>query len=185
MKQQTAKLKYLKIAPRKVQLAANLLKGLAVNEAEAQLLMSSKRPNLALLKLLRSAVNNAKHNNQLNPERLFIKEIRVDQGPMLKRYLPRAMGRASPIQKKSSHITLILGESEKLKTPRFKIIKPEKISKKEKAEKIKRGVKPRKLNSVELRGKAERPKMAEPEKEKIKPAEKPGFIRRIFRRKSI
>lgn len=173
MKTQTAKLKYLKIAPRKVQLAANLLKGLSVNEAEAQLLMSSKRPNLALLKLLRSAVNNAKHNNQLNPERLFIKEIRVDQGPMLKRYLARAMGRLSPIQKKSSHITLVLAESEKIKTPRFKIIRPEKISKKEKAEKIKRGVK------------AERPKMAEPEKEKIKPAEKPGFIRRIFRRKVV
>ncbi len=173
MKQQTAKLKYLKIAPRKVQLAANLLRGLTVNEAEAQLLMSSKRPNLALLKLLRSAVNNAKNNNQLNPERLFIKEIRVDQGPMLKRYLPRAMGRASPIQKKSSHITLILGESEKLKTPRFKIIKPEKISKKEKAEKTKKEIK------------AERPKMPEQEKEKIKPAEKPSFIRRIFRRKTI
>lgn len=169
---QIARLNYLKIAPRKVRLVANLLKGLSVNEAEAQLLMNPKRPSLALLKLLRSAVANAKNSGQSNPERLFIKGIRVDQGPMLKRYLPRAMGRASPIQKKSSHITLILGESEKLKTPRFKIIKPEKISKK-KAEKIKKEIK------------AERPKMAEPEKEKIKPAEKPGFIKRIFRRKAI
>ena len=185
MKIQTTKLRYLRMAPRKVRLVANFVKGLSVNEAEAQLLMNPRRPSSVLLKLLRSAVANAKHNSQLSPERLFIKEIRVDQGPMLKRYMPRAMGRASHIQKKSSHITLILGESEKLKTPRFKIIKPEKILKKEKAEKIKRGVKPRKLNSVELRGKAERPKMAEPEKEKIKPAEKPGFIRRIFRRKSI
>jgi len=173
MKTQTAKLKYLKIAPRKVRLVANLLKGLSVNEAEAQLLMNPKRPSLALLKLLRSAVANAKNSGQSNPERLFIKGIRVDQGPMLKRYLPRAMGRLSPIQKKSSHITLILAESEKLRMPRFKIIKPEKISKKEKVEKTKKKIK------------VEKPKMPEPEKEKIKPAEKPGFIRRIFRRKTI
>ncbi len=173
------------MAPRKVRLVANLLKGLSVNEAEAQLLMNPKRPSLALLKLLRSAVANARNSGQSNPERLFIKGIRVDQGPMLKRYLPRAMGRASLIQKKSSHITLVLAESEKLKMPRFKIIKPEKISKKEKAEKIKKKIKPRKLNSVELQGKVEKPKIPEPEKEKAKPVEKPSFIRRVFRRKAV
>ena len=81
MKTQTAKLNYLKIAPRKTRLVANVLKGLSVNEAEAQLLMSPKRASGPLIKLLRSAIANAK-NRQLNPERLFIKEIRVDQGPM-------------------------------------------------------------------------------------------------------
>jgi len=171
MKEQIAKLRYLRIAPRKVRLVANSIKGLSVNEAEAQLLMNPKRPSLALLKLLHSAVANAK-NSQLDPTRLFIKEIRVDQGPMLKRYLARAMGRASTVQKKSSHITLVLAESEKLKVPRFKIIKPEKVSKK-KAEKIKKEMK------------VEKPKVPETEKEKAKPAEKPSFIRRIFRRKSI
>lgn len=173
MKEQIARLRYLHIAPRKVRLVANLLRGLSVNEAEAQLLMSPKRVSPPLIKLLRQAVASAKHNSQLNPDQLFIKEIKVDQGPMLKRYMPRAMGRATPIQKKSSHITLILAESEKLKPTRFKIIKPEKISKKEKAEKTKKGIK------------AGKPKIPEPEREKTKPAEKPSFIKRIFRRKVV
>jgi len=171
MKTQKAILRYLRIAPRKVRLVANSIKGLSVNEAEAQLLMSPKRASEAILKLLRSAVANAK-DNKLDSNRLFIKEIRVDQGPMLKRYLARAMGRASAIQKKSSHITLVLAESEKLKESRFKIIKPEKVSKK-KAEKIKKELK------------VEKTKVSESEKEERKPVEKPSFVRRIFRRKSI
>ena len=186
MKTQTARLKYLHIAPRKVRLVASSLRGLSVNEAEAQLLISPKRSSEPIIKLLRSAVANAKHNNQLNADTLFIKEIRVDQGPMLKRFLPRAMGRATPLQKKSSHVILILAESEKLKAPRFKIVKPEKISKKEKIEKIKKETKEidsRKLNSVESRGETEKPKITE--RDKIKPIEKPGFMKKMFRRKAI
>lgn len=174
MKTQIAKLKYLKIAPRKARLVASVLRGLSVNEAEAQLLMNSQRANPALLKLLRSAVSNAKNTKEMNPEKLFIKEIRVDQGPILKRHMPRAMGRANLIQKKSSHITLVLAESEKLKAPRFKIVKTEKISKREAAKKVKNEVK------------TEKPKTFEPEKEKVKKTEKqPGFMKKIFRRKSI
>lgn len=172
MKTQTAKLRYLHIAPRKVRLVAQMLKGLPVNEAEAQLLMNPKRSSLVILKLLRSAVANAKNNGQMNPEKLFIKEVRVDNGPMTKRYMPRAMGRANSIQKKSSHVTLIVAESEKIKAPRFKIVKPEKISKREKIEKTKK-------RKEEMK----KPKL--PEKETAKPAEKPGFMKRIFRRKSI
>ena len=178
MKTQTAKLRYLQLAPRKVRLAATMLKGLSVNEAEAQLLVNPQRANIALLKLLRSAVSSAKQNAKLNPENLFIKEIRVDGGPMLKRYMPRAMGRATPIQKKSSHIILVLAEAEKLKSARFKIVKPERISKREKAEKVK-----------ETKREKEMEKAKAPEhgiKHEIKkPAEKPGFMRRIFRRKTI
>jgi len=174
MKTQIAKLNYLRIAPRKVRLVAGLLKGLSVNEAEAQLLINPRRPSLALLKLLRSAVSSAKHNSQLNPENLFISEIRVDGGPMLKRYMPRAMGRATPIQKKSSHVTLVLAESDKLKLPRFKIVRAEKISKREKAERVKKA-----------KGEKEMEKPKVTEKETIKKSGKPGFMRRIFRRKSI
>ncbi len=169
MKTQTAKLNYLKIAPRKTRLVANVLKGLSVNEAEAQLLISPKRAAEPLIKLLRSAVANAK-NKQLNPEHLFVKEIRVDQGPMTKRFIPRAMGRATMIQKKSSHITLILAESAKLKAPRFKIVKPEKVKKE-------------KIKTKEIKAEIEKPKLSE--KETAKPAEKPGFVKKIFRRKSI
>lgn len=182
MKTQTARLKYLHIAPRKARLVASSLKGLSVNEAEAQLLVSPKRAGGPIIKLIRSAVANAKHNNQLNADNLFIKEIRVDQGPMLKRFLPRAMGRATPLQKKSSHITLILAESEKLKAPRFKIVKPEKISKKAPTPKEGRGS-DRSVGKKIKSEKEEKPKIQE--KEKIKPIEKSGFMKKMFRRKSI
>src|ERR1700734_3396770 len=124
MQQQTAKLSYLRIAPRKTRSVADLIRGLSVNEAEAQLMVQRRRPAKALLKLLRSAVANAK-NNKLNADHLFIKEIRVDGGPMLKRYLPRARGSASPIQKKMSHVTMVLGVNPKLK-PKYKIVVPKK-----------------------------------------------------------
>jgi large subunit ribosomal protein L22 len=120
MEQQTAKLSYLRIAPRKTRSVADLIRGLHVNDAEAQLMVQSRRPAKALLKLLRSAVANAK-NNKLEVDHLFVKEIRVDGGPMLKRFLPRARGSASPIQKKMSHVTLTLGVNKKL-SPKYKIV---------------------------------------------------------------
>jgi large subunit ribosomal protein L22 len=124
METQTAKLNYLRIAPRKTRSVADLIRGLSVNEAEAQLMVQRRRPAKALLKLLRSAVANAK-NNKLNEAHLFVKEIRVDGGPMLKRYLPRARGSASPIQKKMSHVTMILSVNPKLKS-KYSIIVPKK-----------------------------------------------------------
>jgi large subunit ribosomal protein L22 len=120
METQTAKLNYLRIAPRKVRSVADLIRGLSVNEAEAQLLAQRRRPAVSILKLLRSAVANAK-NKQLIADHLFIKEIRVDNGPMLKRFLPRARGSASPIQKKMSHVTIILGVNE-AQVSKFKIV---------------------------------------------------------------
>ncbi|KKQ23330.1 50S ribosomal protein L22 [Candidatus Wolfebacteria bacterium RIFCSPLOWO2_01_FULL_38_11] len=169
MKTQIAKLNYLRMAPRKVRLIASSLKGLAVNEAEAHLLISPKKAGEPLLKLLRSAISNSKQK-ELKTENLFIKEIRVDQGPMLKRYMPRAQGRATPIQKKTSHIILVLAESEKIKGPRFKI------------EKVKR-IKGKEEKNIENKEKGEeKTKSAEETK---KPVEKHGFSKRIFRRKSV
>lgn len=177
LKEQKAVLRHLRIAPRKVRLVAGVLKRLPVNEAEAQLLISPKKAAKPLIKLLRSAVANAKNNAQLKPENLFIKEIKVNQGPILKRSLPRAMGRATLIQKKTSHITLVLGELENLKKPRFKIEKPEKILKKDKIKKLKEKTEPEKPKT---------PERKTPEKEVVaKPKEKLGFIKRMFRRKSI
>lgn len=123
--QTTAKLNYLRIAPRKTRSVADLVRGMHVNDAEAQLLVQRRRPAKALLKLLRSAVANAK-NNKLNADHLFIAEIRVDGGPMIKRYLPRARGSASPIQKKMSNVTIVLRVNEKLK-PKYKIVAPKKV----------------------------------------------------------
>ena len=126
MEQQVAKLNYLKIAPRKVRSVADLVKGLSANDAEAQLMVQRRRPAKALLKLLRSAVASAKTNKRWNPDHLFIREFRVDQGPMIKRYLPRARGSASPIQKKMSNVTLVLGLNENL-TSKYKIVVPKKV----------------------------------------------------------
>lgn len=177
MKQQTAKLNYIKIAPRKVRVIANAVKKLPISEAEALLLTNSKKAAEPILKLLRSAIANAKNNQQMEVNRLFIKEIKVDQGPILKRWMPRARGQAGMIQKKGSHITLVLEESDKLKTPRFNIIKPERIKKSE-FEKI------RKQKEAEK----EKPKealRAEAKKAETKHKKGPGFIKKMFRRKSI
>jgi large subunit ribosomal protein L22 len=162
---QTAKLNYLRIAPRKVRSVADLIRGLSVNNAEAQLLMVRRRSAQPLLKLLRSAVANAK-NKQLDADHLFIAEIRVDNGPMLKRMLPRARGSASPIQKKMSQVTLVLGVNEKL-TSKFSIV----ASKKKKTEKEPKAGKAKPAR--EKRATEGEPEAAEPKKQK-------GFFRRTF-----
>jgi len=113
------------MAPRKVRSVGDLIKGLPANEAEAQLLMQTRRPSKPLLKLLRSAIANAKSNGLSELHYLYVVNVRVDGGPMLKRMLPRARGSASPIQKKMSHVTLTLGVNEKLKS-RFTIVPPKK-----------------------------------------------------------
>jgi large subunit ribosomal protein L22 len=104
----TAKLRYLRIAPRKVRLVADLIRGRSVGEAENILSFTTKKASLPLLKLLKSAVANAKNNFQLAKENLYISQILVDEGPKLKRWMARARGRADEIQKKTSHITLCL-----------------------------------------------------------------------------
>ena len=130
-----ARLKYLRITPRKTRMVAETLKGLNVNEAKAQLMLSPRRVSQSLLKLLHSAIANAKNSAKLEAHELYIKQINVDQGPKYKRWMPRARGSASLLEKKTSHVTLVLGTSEDLKAPRFTFkekIKKEKGSHKEK-----------------------------------------------------
>lgn len=115
-----AYLRYFRMAPRKTRLVADLAKGLTVSAAIKQLMFSRKRPASALLKLLKSAVNNAKVNFRLDPENLYVKEFRVDEAPTLKRHMPRARGRASPIRKRRSHITLVLSKQSKSKNYKLK-----------------------------------------------------------------
>ncbi len=184
-----AKLKNLRIAPRKTRLVADLIRGLPVNEAEAQLLMSPKRAAQALLKLLRSAIFNAKNNHKLDEQKLFIKEIRVDEGPRLKRWMPRARGSVSLIQKKSSHVTLVLGLNEKIKEQKF-VIKRE--SKKEKLKKEqKEKEKKTKKDKEELKEKTsekelkEKMKLEEKETSVVSKKGQGAGLRKIFRRKSI
>jgi len=106
----TAKLRNLRIAPRKVRMVADLIRRKPVVEAENILKFTVKRAAPAFLKLLNSAVANAKNNFKMEKDNLYIQRILVDEGPKMKRWLPRARGKADEIQKKTSHITIILDE---------------------------------------------------------------------------
>jgi large subunit ribosomal protein L22 len=110
----TAKLRHLRISPRKVRLIADLIRGLTVEEAEKQLRFLTKRAANPLLKLLNSAAANAENTFNLTKEKLYIAKILVDPGPTLKRWMPRAMGRATPIMKRTSHVTIVLDSKEPL-----------------------------------------------------------------------
>lgn len=101
---------YVRIAPRKAQLVVDLIRGKSVGEAIAILRHTPKAASPIVEKLLNSAIANAEHNYQMNVERLYISQAYVNQGPTLKRYRPRAQGRAFPIKKRTSHITLVVAE---------------------------------------------------------------------------
>lgn len=105
-----AKLKYLRMSPRKVRLVVDLIRGMEVKRAKSYLQFSTKRAGAQVLKLLNSAVANAANNFKKEKEGLYIKKIFVDQGPTYKRYRPRARGMTSPINKRTSHITIVLDE---------------------------------------------------------------------------
>ena len=110
-----AKLKHLRIAPRKVRLVADLIRGKKITEAENILNFTIKGGKKPISKLLKSAVSNAKQNFGLEKPNLYIKKITVDEGRRYKKWMPRARGQASLIQKKTSHITVILDEMKKVK----------------------------------------------------------------------
>lgn len=105
-----ATLMYARISPTKVRIVANLIKGKNVKEAMAILQYTPKAASPILSKLLKSAVSNAENNNNLDIEKLYVSEAYANQGPTLKRIMPRAQGRAYRILKRTSHITLIVKE---------------------------------------------------------------------------
>jgi len=103
-----AQLNGLRISPRKVRLLVGLIKRKDVQAALDQLAHMAKRPSVPLVKLLESAVANAENTYKLNRDTLFIKEMTVDEGVKLKRYRPKGFGRTSPIEKKTSRISVVL-----------------------------------------------------------------------------
>ena len=105
-----ATLRYLRITPRKVRAVADLIRGKKVDLALRQLAYVEKRSALPLAKLLRSAVANADQaaKGQLDADALYVRELQVGQGPSLKRFMPRAMGRAFKVMKKTSHIVIVV-----------------------------------------------------------------------------
>ena len=107
-----AYLRYARIAPRKVQIALDLIRNKPVDEAMAILKYTPKAACEPLQKLLKSAVANAENNNNMDRNNLFVAECFVTPGPTLKRIRPRAQGRAFSIKKRTSHMTLVLREKE-------------------------------------------------------------------------
>lgn len=168
----TVKLRYLRIAPRKVRLISDLIRGKSVEKAQAVLNFTIKKSSEPMLKLLNSAVASAKNNFHLDPADLYISKITVDEGPKLKRWMPRARGQAYPIQKKTSHITIGLDEMKNL---------PQKFKKSKKAEKIKEPASAKRLRT-------EKSKLKPRGESRIEVVPKPKTekgMRRIFRRKSF
>ncbi|MEW8955395.1 50S ribosomal protein L22 [Clostridium sp.] len=102
--------KYIRMSPMKVGVVLDLIRGKSVNEAFAILKYTPKDAADVIYKVLKSAVANAENNNNLDPARLVVAEAHVGQGPTLKRFRPRAQGRAYRINKKTSHITLVVKE---------------------------------------------------------------------------
>lgn len=156
-------LNYLRVAPRKVRLVADLIRGKSAVEAQNILNFTTKRTAPVLLKLLKSAIANTKNQFQLEESNLYISKITVEEGPKLKRWFPRARGQAYEIQKKTSHVTLILDTTKPVKA---------KGSKKEKEQ-----------TPTIKEAKTRKPKI-KPKFETRKPKLEKG-IKRIFRRKAF
>jgi len=106
-----ASLQHYRQSPRKVRLVANLLKGKKIDRALSELSVLPKRASLVMKKLIDSATANAKENSKIEADNLIVDNITVDKGRILKRFRARARGSASPIRKRTSHITLTLKEA--------------------------------------------------------------------------
>ncbi|MBI5076896.1 50S ribosomal protein L22 [Candidatus Falkowbacteria bacterium] len=120
------KVKYIRISPRKVRLVVDAVRGLDLTVAMDKLALINKQAVKPVIKLLKSVLANAEHNFELEKSNLYLKEICVDDGPTAYRWMPRAHGRATPIRKRTSIISVVFDEKV-----------PSKTKKKGKAEKIK------------------------------------------------
>jgi len=103
-----AKLRNVRLSPRKARLVVDMVRGKGIQDAMNILQVSPQKTAPILSKLLKSAVANAEQGGVSDVDRLFVKTVMVDQGPVLKRFMPRAQGRASRIRKPTSHITVVL-----------------------------------------------------------------------------
>lgn len=175
-----AKLNNLRIAPRKSKLVADLIKGLDVLEALDQLEAHVKRTSPHMKKLLLSAIANAENNFGLDKNNLYVYEARIGAGPTMKRWMPKAFGRAGEILKRTSKIEIILEERVEGKNRKTKeemeaeMKKREKERKKE--EKEQKETQEKSSNDSDKKGGEERAKKETPNK---------GWAKKIFQRKSM
>jgi large subunit ribosomal protein L22 len=104
--------RYVRIAPRKARQVVDLVKGKDAQEAVAILGHTRKRGAELIGKVLKSAIANAEHNLELDKDDLYVAEVRIDEGPTMKRWRPRMRGIPAPIRKRTSHITVVVREKE-------------------------------------------------------------------------
>lgn len=188
-----AKAKFIRMSPRKVRLVAGIVRGMEARKALDQLQFANKLAAKPIIKLINSAIANAVNNFELDKSNLFVKEITIDEGPTLKRWMPKARGRATPIRKKTSHINLLLAE---LVESGKKAAKAQKIE-----APIKLGSKPKEDEGIKIKEKDEKKAISEEKDEKGKIISDPrmegkdrrgriegstnsGFVKKMFRRKS-
>ena len=182
-----ARSKYLKISAKKMRLVAVAIKGMDVSYALDYLKFFPHKASPLISKTLHSAIANAEHNFNLDSHNLFIKKIFADQGTMLKRWRARAFGRATPIHKKSSHLTIILEEkvpskqqtkskNDKLKEPSIKDISSKETVKQESKKETK---------TTRDDYKQDRKHYKEQKLSRARDKSKSSTLKNIFRRKSI
>lgn len=105
-----AHLRYVRISPRKVKIICDLIRGKDVGTAIAILMQTPKSASEPMIKLLKSAAANAENNHEMDPESLYVSQVYATPGPIIKRIMPRAQGRAYRINKRTSHVTIALKE---------------------------------------------------------------------------
>ncbi len=106
----SAKAKYLRIPPRKARLVADLVRGKSADQATSILRFTTHKGARMIGRALKSAISNVASHGKVDVENLYVKEIFVDPGPILKRFTARAMGKGTRVNKRTSHVTVILGE---------------------------------------------------------------------------
>lgn len=189
-----AKTKFIRTSPQKLRLVTNIVKGMKTTEAINQLTFIKKEAKTVVIKLINSAIANATNNFNLDKDNLFIKEIRVDEGATLKRWMPRAHGRATPIRKRTSHIMLTLAEIKDSGVKKGKTTELAPVVKLDGKTKIEK-VKVKKKNNAALKDEAATGSKEELGKTIIDPRMEgrhahaqieggKGFTGKIFRRKS-
>lgn len=104
--------KFARISPRKVKIVCDLIRGKDVKTAEALMMQTPKAASELMLKVLKSAVANAENNFDMDPDKIYVSETYANPGPILKRGMPRAQGRMYRINKRTSHITIVVAEKE-------------------------------------------------------------------------
>jgi large subunit ribosomal protein L22 len=102
--------KYIRISPRKARLVMDQVRGRRVEDALSTLSYAPQKGAVLLRKVIQSAVANAEHNTDMDIDNLYIKRVYADEGPILKRFRPRALGRATRIRKRTSHLTVVLDD---------------------------------------------------------------------------